>query len=335
MVTKVAIIGGGAVAHAHIPIVTESPDSEVAVVVDKDVERARELADANGIEHAVGDWNEAASLADAAIIALPHHLHAPAAIELLEKGLHVLVEKPMGMTLAECDAMIDVAQAKKRVLAVGLVSRWFGIAAYVKDILNSGLIGRVESFDVREGMIYSWPVASDFMFRKETGGGVLADTGAHVLDLVLYWLGDCADLEYEHDAEGGVEADCTLRMTMESGARGVVEMSRTRDLRNTWILRGEKGTLEVMRRFAAEWTWSVEGRGTVLSGTVQTDGKPEDPLECFRAQWTDFLGAIREGREPFLNGVEGRRGVELIERCHAVAKPFAGESARPWEVFNQ
>jgi len=55
-----------------------------------------------------------------------------------------------------------------------------------------------------------WKVASDFMFRKEAGGGVLADTGAHLLDLLLWWLGDYESVEYCDDAVGGVEADCEL-----------------------------------------------------------------------------------------------------------------------------
>ena len=71
--------------------------------------------------------------------------------------------------------------------------------------------------------MYSWPVASDFMFRKDAGGGVLADTGAHVLDTVLWWLGDWDKVEYHDDAHGGVEADCLLKLTMKSGAVGTVE----------------------------------------------------------------------------------------------------------------
>ncbi len=120
--------------------------------------------------------------------------------------------------------------------------------------------------DIQEGMIYDWPVASDFMFRRDMGGGVLADTGAHVLDLLMYWLGDHASVEYKDDAAGGVEADCELRLTMASGAKGVVRLSRTRNLRNTWILEGERGTLEVSRRFDASFRWTLKGRGVDLDG---------------------------------------------------------------------
>ncbi len=329
MKIRIAIVGCGAVANAHIPVVGESAHSEVTVLVDRALDRAREMADANGIATAIADYNEIVGQADAAIIALPHHLHAPASIDLLRKGVHVLVEKPMGMSTAECDAMIAAAKEGGATLCVGLVSRWMAVARYVKELLDRGVIGNVKRFDVREGMIYSWPVASDFMFRREMGGGVLADTGAHVLDLLLWWLGDYASVEYFEDAAGGVEADCELRLKMARGAEGTVTLSRTRDLRNTWILEGERGTLEVTRAFDADIRWTIRGEALDLSGGFKRGDEPADPFDCFHAQWADFENAIQTGKPPLLSGEEGRRGVELIEACRAVAKPIE----RSWEAF--
>ena len=329
MKIRIAIVGCGAVANAHLPVVAESSRSEVTVLVDRALDRAQEMADANGVEHAVANYNDIVGRADAAIIALPHHLHAAAAIDLLRKGVHVLVEKPMGMTTDECDRMIRTADENKSILTVGLVSRWLGVARYVKELIDRGVIGYVKRFDVREGTIYDWPVASDFMFRREMGGGVLADTGAHVLDLLLWWLGDYASVEYSDDAAGGVEADCELRLSMKGGAKGIVQLSRTRELRNTWILEGERGTLEVTRRFDADFRWTIRGVGVDLAGGFKKAGAAEDPFECFRLQWADFEDAIETGRAPLLSGVEGRRGVELIEACRAVARPVE----RSWEAF--
>ena len=88
--------------------------------------------------------------------------------------------------------------------------------------------------------------ATDFLLRKETaGGGVLADFGVHVLDLLLIWLGDWASIEYRDDARGGIESDCEIRLRMRSGIEGTVEISRTRNLRNTCIFEGDRATLEV------------------------------------------------------------------------------------------
>lgn len=329
MGTRIAIIGCGAVAHAHLPIVAEAEGSDVTVLVDRELDRARDLADANGVQHAIADYKDIGDLADAAVIALPHHLHAPVSIDLLEMGKHVLVEKPMGMTAEECGRMVEAAKKNRTVLAVGLVSRWLGVARYVKELLERDVIGPIRSFDVREGMIYSWPVASDFMFRRETGGGVLADTGAHVLDFLLWLLGDHESLEYRDDSAGGVEADCELSLTMKSGATGIVQMSRTRDLRNTWILEGERGTLEFVRLFDASFRWTLAGESLGLSGGFKSGEEAEDPLDCFRLQWRDFVDAITRERAPLVDGVEGSRSVALIEACRAVAQPLV----RDWEAF--
>ena len=329
MATRVAIIGCGAVAHAHLAVVADTERAEVTILVDRALERARELAAIAGAEHAVADYAGIEEQADAAIIALPHHLHAPAAKDLLARGVHVLIEKPMALSTRECDEIIAAGEASGAVLAVGQVSRYLAVAQYVKRMLDGGVLGEIESFEVDEGEIYSWPVASDFMFRRETGGGVLADTGAHVLDLLLWWLGDWAEVEYFDDAIGGVEADCELRLRMASGAAGIVRMSRTRDLGNRWVLRGQRGTLDVMRRFESHFRWNIAGLDHDVDGTFTKDGEPEDPVACFHLQFDDFLTAIETGQAPTLSGAEARRAVALMEACRESRRPLE----RSWEAF--
>lgn len=326
---RVAVVGCGAVAHAHLPVIAGHPGAELVAVVDRDRERARGVAESYGAGTAAGDLGEVQAGLDAAVLCLPHHLHAPLAIACLERGLHVLVEKPMALTDAECAAMIAAAGRASRVLAVGMLRRFYAASQAVKHILERGLLGRVESFEVREGFVYDWPVVSDFMFRRETGGGVLADTGAHVLDLVLWWLGDVERFEYRDDAAGGVEADCELALTLRSGARGVVELSRTRALQNHWILRGSEGELELETKIDPELRWRVGGLVHVLAGHVLREGQHEDPAGCFRRQFDDFVGAARDGREPLVGGGEARRAVALIEACHAARRPLE----RPWESW--
>ncbi len=341
---RVAVVGCGAVAQAHVPVVLGSGRAELSLCVDRSLERASALAREYGAGEAIAGHAEIPGRADAAIVALPHHLHAPVSIELLRAGVHVLVEKPMALTTRECDQMIAAAGEGGAILAVGLVSRWLGVARTVKWLLERGVIGQVQSFDVREGHVYAWPVASDFMFRRESGGGVLADTGAHVLDLLLWWLGDFELVEYRDDDRGGVEADCELELALAlaSGTRGRVEMSRTRELRNTWILRGEEGTLEVERSFAASLRLELGGEIAGLEGSFkrpgwpqgrfersQWDGEAEDPLDCFRLQFADFADAVLSGRPSCTPGEEGRRAVALIEACREQRQPLV----YPWESW--
>lgn len=316
-----AIIGCGAVTERlHLPAAQQIDRVRVTVLVDLNVQRAQRLAEQYNVEYAVDDYRAIHGRVDAAIVALPHYLHAPVSIDLLRQGMHVLVEKPMALNAAECNDMIKAAEDASRTLAVGLVRRFSPANLYVKQILDAGLLGRIERFDVREGgSIFGWPAASDFFFRKgSAGGGVLEDTGAHTLDLLLWWLGDYASLEYEDDAFGGVEANCMLRLRLKSGVEGVVELSRMRDLRNTFQIHGERGMLEIGCGFPCPIRMHSVSGELVLEGSVRrlTESSPESLLDMMRRQLEDFVEAIFGGHPPFVPGEEARRSISLIEACY-------------------
>jgi predicted dehydrogenase len=322
---KVAIIGCGAAAErGHLPAAADIPNCEITLLVDRNLERAKQLAVVHGIPAVSNEYREALQHADAAILALPHHLHASVSCELMKGGIHVLVEKPMAMSSAECQAMLEAAEEAKVILAVGLMRRFLDSARSVYGALKQGLLGRIKSFDVREGNVYNWPVQSDFFFRRKTsGGGVLLDTGAHTLDLVLWWLGEVASLEYYDDSYGGVEADCELYLAMQSGAKGVVELSRTRNLRNTAIITGEHATIEVhLRRNRVAVHHHDNGVGVLdkALASVSNEGIEKSFFDPFRSQLEDWLAAIRGERPVTVPGTEASRSVALIEKCYSTRR---------------
>src|SRR6185436_1228732 len=244
---RLAIVGCGAVTDIHhLPAVHASRWAEATLLVDQDRARAEALARRYGVPEVATDYRAVAGKAEGAIVALPNHLHAPVSIDLLSRGVHVLVEKPMALDLAEADAMLAAARTWGALLAVGLEFRFFDGSRFVHGLLRDGLLGPIRRFDLRQGVVPVWPFATDFLLRKEmAGGGVLADFGVHVLDLLLWWLGDWAEVEYRDDAMGGVESDCELRLTLRSGVTGTAEISRTRNLDNTCRFEGTRASLEV------------------------------------------------------------------------------------------
>lgn len=318
---RIGILGCGAVTeHRHLPALA-ALQMRPALLVDTNVARARALAKSSGAARAAERYEPWASEIDAAIVALPHHLHAPVAIDLLRRGIHVLVEKPLAMDRAQCEAVVAAAAESKKVLAVGLMRRFLHGARWLKSALDAGVLGPITSFDVREGFVYGWPVASPFFFRRETsGGGVLADLGAHTLDLLLWWLGEPESVEYKDDSYGGVEADCELRLTMRGGAQGTVELSRTRRLRNSAILRGRDGELEFSLDEKRMNVITARPR-RILShraGGVRGDRMPPQRfLELFEVQIRDWIAAIESGGRPSVPGVEGARSIALIGECYA------------------
>jgi len=270
--------------------------------------------------------------AEVAVLALPNHLHAPVAVELLRAGVHVLVEKPMALSTAECDAMIEAAEAGGALLTVGLQFRFFDSTRLMGDLLAGDLLGRVERFEMRLGVVSSWPFTTDFMLHRETaGGGVLVDYGVHVLDLLLLWLGEWGEVRYRDDAMGGVESDCEIELAFASGISGSIEISRTRNLRNTCSFLGDGARLEV-----GIWdpdppiTLELDGAEVVLSGRARRQGQAGlDFLGAFRRQIDDLARALGEEREPFVTGRDGRRSIALIEACYAAREPLVFPWVQP------
>jgi predicted dehydrogenase len=314
---RLALIGCGAVAASgHLPALQRIGVTP-SLLIDRDASRAARLAGEFGVRDTGCDYRAHLGRFDAAVVALPHHLHERVCVDLLRRGVHVLVEKPMATSAASCSRMIAAADEGGATLAIGLMRRFRHAAHWVKEALEARLLGEILSFDIEEGTPYCWPVTSDFFLRRETaGGGVLIDTGPHTLDLALWWLGDLHVREYQDDSYGGVEADCLVRLESDTGARGRVELSRTRNLRNTAILRGTRGELEVslhsnsIRAFPAVLLRHRAGR---LRGSRLA---PQHDLELFVAEHRDWLGAIRSGRSPIVSGTEASRSVALIEECY-------------------
>lgn len=324
---RLGIVGCGAVTEAlHLPALARCRGLTLAALVDADRARAERFAAPTGAT-VLSSHLEFPGKVDAALIAVPNALHAPVTIELLERGIPVLVEKPMALSLADCDRMIAAAARSGATLAVGLGRRFFPAYRFVKRLLDEGGLGELQSFEFREGTVFKWPTVTDAPFRRDAGGGVLRDVGPHTLDLLLWWLGEAASVECFDDAAGGVEANCEIHLTMHNGARGVVEFSRTRNFRRFYRIVGTRGSLEA----SADWnnppvTLEVDGRishrGPVTeAGVIQLTYQ-----DAIVAQLEEFSSAIRERREPAVSGVEGRRAIALIEICAQKRKSLS----QPW-----
>lgn len=329
---NVAVIGGGAVAErVHLPALAASSTGRATVLVEQSATRARQMADAFHLQRTTADYRDVIGTVDAAIIGLPHQLHAPVAIDLMDAGVHVLVEKPMALTTADCARMNETSARTGCVLAVGLLRRCAPSLRWIKQALDAGMLGRIESFEIREGGVYRWPVASPSMFRTE-GGGVLADAGAHVLDLLIWWFGDWRSLRYRDDAMGGVEADCLLDIEMRNGSRGRVELSRTRNMANACTITGELGTIEVGTKTDSIVT--VRWRdGSSLSSRASVNGAPPPTslIDLFAPQFDQFVRAVKYGEQPVASGVEAQKSIELLTACYGAREAWV----HPWDVAPQ
>ena len=322
---KIGIIGCGAVTEIlHLPALLERTDILLRAAVDQNLDRANLIA-AKSQARAFSSIEDALTEIDAAIVALPHGLHCEATVKLLKAGKHVLVEKPMAPTSKECDEMIAASEASGAGLTIGQMRRFCPVVVAAKSFLERGLIGRIQSFSILEGGVFAWPVASDYLLRKETaGGGVLVDTGAHTFDMILWLFGDVEDLDYRDDAYGGVEADCEVRMTMAGGAKGYVELSRTRNLPADLVIVGERGRM-VVNYAKNQLDMELDGKQV---DTFKMETKDAQGCEIgvwglmIRRQLENWIESLSGKSSSLVPGSEGRRVVAFFEECYRVRRPL-------------
>jgi predicted dehydrogenase/nucleoside-diphosphate-sugar epimerase len=340
---RVAVVGCGAISRSyHLPVLAGHEGVRLAALVDRDVERARELARSYGVPCVAADINDLAPGSfDAAVVATPPSHHAPCCVELARRGVHVLVEKPIAVRADDARAMVEAARAAGVVLTAGYFRRLFPAVRLLRAALDGRALGRVIGFDAEEGDEYTWGLATLSNLRKDQGGGgVLIDIGSHVLDLLLYLFPDDFEvLEYRDNALGGIETDCLLRLRLGrdgEAAEGRVELSRTRRLRSTLRILCERGTLELRTGERYKVAVVPEGielcdpdRGTPRAFNVQgswADEPEATGYEAYRAEIDDWLDAIRTGAPARLDAASAVRTAELIERCYG----RSGRLEEPW-----
>jgi predicted dehydrogenase/nucleoside-diphosphate-sugar epimerase len=333
---RLAIIGCGAVVDHHLAPALKRVGWVPSVLIDPSPQRIKALQrrlGAKGKAAVTGsDWSKMLDSFDAALVAAPHTLHAPIGLGLIAAGKHVFMEKPLATTTADCERMISAAQAKGVVLSVGVLRRYLSVARWTKALIESGTLGEIRSFDVREGFVFNWDTSTDAILRPElSAGGVLIDTGAHTLDLVTWWLGDVAELSYFDDGENGVEADCVLECKMASGAKGRVELSRTRNLRDSIRIVGTRGYVEVHVSKNEVLAGSPNALAFVHDGIGATM-KPQFFPELFDAEMRDFRISCHGGPRVGISGRDSAKAIDVIERAYKARQPlkpaWAGIPAR-------
>jgi predicted dehydrogenase len=326
---RIAIVGCGAVTERyHLPAITTSADVKLVALVDPVQERAETLAATFGVDETASDHAALVGRVDAAIVATPNHLHASVAAELASAGVHVLVEKPLAVTAAQCAEIEAAVQAGGVVGAVGHDFRHFPIARAARELVAAGVAGEIAHVELLQSSGSRWPYASAYVYRREqSGGGVLVDFGVHMLDLLRWWLGELTVTAYRDDAAGGVETECELELETAAGTPVHFVLTRLRELRDTTVIRGDRAALEI-GIFDPSLLRLTLRTGTRIDGDAPDAEFATAPLRTvFRRQLDDFVAAVRTGGEPLVPLRDGRRAVELVEAAYALRRPLR----RAWD----
>ena len=315
--TRVALFGCGWIQDFHARGVLAFPGAELVAVANHREETARAFAERHGIARVTTDWESLAAdgEVDAAIVATPNTLHAPQSIALLRNGKHVLVEKPMATSVAECDRMIDTAHGSGAHLMVAHCWRFRDEVIAMRDRIAAGGFGTVvktRGYGVHAG----WGPSGWFTDPALSGGGALVDMGVHAIDTARFLLGDpdparvCAVVGTRYaDGRYPVDDDGILLISWSNGTNSVVESG-------WWQphLGGLEADTEVYGTKGYERIWPPEE----LPQGVEHCSQP-----MYTAQVREFLSAIETGRPPRPNGEDGRVVMQIVERAYASANEVA------------
>jgi predicted dehydrogenase len=188
---KLAFTGTGYISKIHALAAQNMPEVELTAVVNHRPESMAEFAAKYAIPRQYATVADllAAGQVDALIISTPNYLHAPETIAALNAGVHVMVEKPMGLNTREAEAMIEAGQTSGALLMVAHCWRFDEEVLWVKAQIDNNRIGPVTRTK-GYGVHVHWGPGGWFTERQFAGGGALADMGIHAIDTARFLLGD-------------------------------------------------------------------------------------------------------------------------------------------------
>ncbi|MFA7204860.1 MAG: Gfo/Idh/MocA family oxidoreductase [Saccharofermentanales bacterium] len=317
---KVAIIGCGTISPIHINAINLSDKAELYAVVDINNERACSCAEKNGCK-AYTDYHE--MLNDSAIdivhICTPHYLHGRMAVDSMEAGKHVLIEKPLSINRIEAEAVISTEERTGMKAGVCFQNRYNYTSKKIKEFINSGRGGKI----LGAKAFITWDRRADYYAQSnwrgkwETeGGGVLINQAIHTIDLLTWFLGNVESvksqistrllnevIEVENSAEGLIR--------FESGVNALLYATTCycEDSPVQLNIKCEKADIKL----SGDLTINIHGEAT----EIYSDN---DELSVGKSYWgnshneliEDFYNSIINKSEFHLNTQEGYRALETV-----------------------
>jgi predicted dehydrogenase len=339
---RFGLYGYGKVAQLHAKALGTCENAQLVSVCGRDRKKAEAFAAQWGIEARASAQEMAdKDKADAAIVTTPHPLHAQSSLECLSAGLHVLVEKPMALRVADCDAMIAAALAQHRSLGVISQRRWYPSTRRIKNAIDQGLIGEPL---LGQATILGW--RDEAYYRSDPwrgswageGGGVIVNQAPHQLDLLAWFMGDVTGVQgsWINANHPYIEVDDSAVATVHfaNGGLGSVFVSNSQKpgIHAKVAVHGSSGSsLGVQTDGGAMFIagmsgvleppyidlWTVPGEEGQLAAWKAEDAlyfsRIDPTWHFFKLQIEDFAAAITEGRRPAVIGEDGRQAVKIIE----------------------
>ena len=252
---------------------------------------------------------------DLCVVILPHNMHAPIAIQCAEAGKHVIVEKPMCLSVAEADAMVAASAKAGKMLSVFHNRRWDGDYQTIQGLIDEGMIGEVFHIEACMGGFHD--LGSWWRSNKAISGGALFDWGAHIVDWIQLFLpGTIAGVDgYFHKLRWHSQTNedhTELVIRFASGATAQVEISALAAAqKDRWRILGTHG--------------SIVQNSDMLDVTVDHKGhlakfklRPKETR--WQGYYENIAGHLMRGEELVVKPEEARRTIGIIEAAEESSK---------------
>ncbi len=330
-----AVVGAGNIAAAHIFAIDGLPNARLVGVVGGGSERARKLADQHGVQ-LFGSVEEAAAHPEVDVLSIctPSGAHLEPALAAIAAGKHLMVEKPLEITVERSRRLVEAAEAAGLTVGAIFMSRFAPANAFAKRAIQQGRLGRLLQVDAyvkwwRDQAYYdsgAWrgTLALD-------GGGALMNQAIHQIDLLQWLAGPVTEafafagtLNHER-----IEVEDTLVAVLRYASGAVGQVSAATSLwpgsAKSLQVHGTEGSLRIDDDMLVDWRTRAGGdaeRQELLAryGGAGKGGSSDPMAISFQnhlLQYQDLLDALDEGRAPAIDGREGIKAVELVEAIYA------------------
>jgi predicted dehydrogenase len=345
---RIGLVGTSWWADAmYLPALADHPLGQIVAVCGRDLQRARTIAETWSIPHAFDDWEKMLDSGDvdAMIVAAPNETHYEISMAALDRGLPVLCEKPLGMSVAEAHEMAESARQRNAITMVPFTYRFMPTNQFVKQLIVDGYVGRPYHLSMRYFAGYARDSAYAWRFDEaKAGSGILGDLGSHWLDMARWFLGEVSavsahsncfvdrDPRPDGSSYTQLEDSAVILARFESGASATLEVRAV-----CWEgtpfgqiheldLHGSEGTLHALN----DWDTVQEVRGVRAGETgpakplvipdTAWSGAPRDHVHdtyrhIFRrteAMTRGWATAISQGRQIEPDFATGARIQELV-----------------------
>jgi len=341
---KVGVIGVGSISDAHIQPYLKNEKVELLAFCDINEERLKQKGELHGVKQLYTDYNEllANPEIEAVSICTWNNTHAKIAVAALEAGKHVLVEKPLSITVEEAEAVEEAAKKANKVAQVGFVRRHDSNAKLLKTFIENDDLGELyyakASYLRRLGNPGGW-----FSDISRSGGGPLIDLGVHVIDLTWYLMGKprpvsvsgntynrlgnrshIENLSFYQAADydptlNDVEDLTNALIRFENGASLYVDVSFTLHAKadeGSVRLYGDKGGAEVEPKF----TIMTEKHNTIMNSTPQVDSQGFNFDQAFTEEINHFVECCQTGKQTIAPISDGVQVMKMLNAIYESAK---------------